>query len=90
MIRVDKAFDEDKTESRRQTIISNRKSDKYNDTLDLSLIHIFTTTMMTSAVAAMITTMSIIITTMTSAAAVMIIITIITQTKFSQAGVRRL
>ena len=33
MIRVDKAFDEDKTESRRQTIISNRKSDKYNDTL---------------------------------------------------------
>lgn len=34
VIRVDKAFDEDKTESRRQTIISNRKSDKYNDTLD--------------------------------------------------------
>lgn len=34
VIRVDKAFDEDKTETRRQTIISNRKSDKYNDTLD--------------------------------------------------------
>ena len=34
--------------------------------------------------------MSIIITTMTSAAVVMSIITIITQTKFSQAGVRRL
>ena len=34
VIRVDKAFDEDKTESRKQTIISNRKSDKYNDTLD--------------------------------------------------------
>ena len=51
---------------------------------------IIITTMMTSAAAAMITTMSIIITTMTSAAAVMSIITIITQTKFSQAGVRRL
>ena len=36
------------------------------------------------------TTMNIITTTMTSADAVMIIITIITQTKFSQAGVRRL
>ena len=34
VIRVDKAFDEDKTETRRQTIISNRKSDKYNDILD--------------------------------------------------------
>ena len=46
--------------------------------------------MMTSVDAAMITTMSIIITTMMSADAVMSIITIITQTKSSQAGVRRL
>ena len=56
----------------------------------ITSMSIITTTMMTSAVAAMITSMSIIITTMTSADAVMIIITIITQTKFSQAGVRRL
>ena len=59
-------------------------------TITTRSMSIITTTMMTSAAAAMITTMSIIITTMTSADAVMIIITIITQTKFSQAGVRRL
>ena len=59
-------------------------------TITTRSMSIITTTMMTSAAAAMITTMSIIITTMTSAAVVMSIITIITQTKFSQAGVRRL
>lgn len=59
-------------------------------TITTRSMSIITTTMITSVAAAMITTMSIIITTMTSAAAVMIIITIITQTKFSQAGVRRL
>ena len=59
-------------------------------TITTRSMSIITTTMMTSAAAAMITSMSIIITTMTSADAVMIIITIITQTKFSQAGVRRL
>ena len=59
-------------------------------TIKTRSMSIITTTMMTSAAAAMITTMSIIITTMTSAAVVMSIITIITQTKFSQAGVRRL
>ena len=56
-------------------------------TMSMSIIN---KTMMTTAEAPMNPTMSIIITTMTSADAVMIIITIITQTKFSQAGVRRL
>ena len=60
------------------------------DAAMITTIMTIITTMMMSAAVAMITIMSIIITTMTSADAVMSIITIITQTKFSQAGVRRL
>ena len=71
-------------------IITTMTASAVAATITTRSMSIITTTMMTSAAAAMITTMSIIITTMTSADAVMIIITIITQTKFSQAGVRRL
>ncbi len=78
--------DEDEHEHHHTTMTASAAA----ATITTRSMSIITTTMMTSAAADMITTMSIIITTMTIAAVVMSIITIITQTKFSQAGVRRL